>query len=183
MKRPLLCFAAAFAVAGSAYAASQPEPEAGTAAPAAPSTGATPATPADPGAPPAPPAPSAPTMPPTAPTTNGDPSAPAAPASGADTSASSAAPASPTAGAPTGVGLAVGSQIIDNQGALVGAVTAISNGADGKPVATVNLDDKTFAVPISSLLVQDGKGTINLTRAQIQAMVARASAAPEPAAQ
>ncbi len=88
MKRPLLCFAAAFAVAGSAYAASQPAPGAGPAAPAAPSTGATPA---DPGAPPAPPAPSAPSMPPTAPTTNGDPSAPAAPASGADTSATSAA--------------------------------------------------------------------------------------------
>lgn len=162
MNRALLCVAAiaAFATASYAFAASAPGAAASPAAPESPPT------------------------PPAAPTTNGDTSAPAAPTSGSDAAATGRmGPAEAASPAPTGIGLGIGSQIIDNQGALVGPVTAISNGADGKPVATVMLDDKTFAVPISSLLVQDGKGTINLTRAQIQAMVTRASAAPEPAAQ
>lgn len=96
------------------------------------------------------------------------PTTPAAPAEAPG--ASAAAPAS----------VAVGLTVKDNTGLAIGQVTEIKPDASGKSMATIAMGADKFAVDASSLGVADGVATINLTAAQIEAML-RPTAAPTTA--
>jgi hypothetical protein len=87
-------------------------------------------------------------------------------------------PASPSdINAPNGAvtpGLKVGMTVNDNTGAAIGSVAELKPDASGsgKMFATVKLADNTsFAVDASSLAVDKGVASINLTRDQITNMM------------
>ena len=92
--------------------------------------------------------------------------APAAPAqdpaaAAATTPAPAAAPAPVTAGQP----------VKDNTGVVIGSVAEVKPDATGKSMATIKMDDKTFAVAVNNLAVQDGATLINASKAEIEGML------------
>jgi hypothetical protein len=86
------------------------------------------------------------------------------PAASADASSS---PASATAPA----NLTVGLTVKDNTGATIGQIADLKADAGGKQMATIKMGTDTFTVAASSLAVQDGAATINLTQQQIKGMI------------
>jgi hypothetical protein len=91
------------------------------------------------------------------------PAAPAQdPAAAAATTPAKAAPAAPvTAGQP----------VKDNTGVVIGSVAEVKPDATGKSMATIKMDDKTFAVAVNNLAVQDGATLINASKAEIEGML------------
>jgi hypothetical protein len=91
------------------------------------------------------------------------PAAPAQdPAAAAATTPAPAAPAAPvTAGQP----------VKDNTGVVIGSVAEVKPDATGKSMATIKMDDKTFAVAVNNLAVQDGATLINASKAEIEGML------------
>jgi hypothetical protein len=155
---PLLALGFALATAGSALAAS---PDAtgsmttpDTSTPSSQPGGAMPsdqtaARPSDqPSAPAATPGPSA--QPPA--------NAASAGATGANTSAT--APAN----------FQVGQQVQDNTGATIGSISSLTT-AGGQQMAVINMNGQSFQVPTNRLGVNNGAAEINLTQAQIAAML------------
>ena len=155
-----------------ASAAQQPAP-----APS-PAQGAAPA-PAKPSAPPGDTAvnPSAQTPAPAQPAA--PPPAAAAPATPAAPPPATAAPAQP---APAGPGaapgaasaagkVAVGMSVKDKAGVALGEVTELKADSSGKQIATIKMGADTFSVEADKIGVQSGAGMINLTQAEIQAMI------------
>jgi hypothetical protein len=91
--------------------------------------------------------------------------APAAPAQ--DPAASASAPASATAAAP----VAAGQSVKDNSGSVIGSVAEVKPDASGKSMATIKMDDKTFAVDVANLAVRDGATVINASKAELEGML------------
>lgn len=91
--------------------------------------------------------------------------APAAPAQ--DPAASAATTPAPAAAAP----VAAGQPVKDNSGAVIGSVAEVKPDAAGKSMATIKMDDKTFAVDVANLAVRDGATLINASKAEIEAML------------
>ena len=89
-----------------------------------------------------------------------DPAAAAAPAA-ADPAAPAAAAAPVTAGQP----------VKDNTGVVIGSVAEVKPDATGKSMATIKMDDKTFAVAVNNLAVRDGATLINASKAEIEGML------------
>lgn len=112
-------------------------------------------------------------------TTGATPATPATPPATAATPAP-AAPATPAAAtatpAPIAPAVAVGLAVKDNTGAEIGRIAQLKTDAAGKQLATIAMGADTFAVDTSSLAVDDGVATINLTAAQIQAMIKKPAA-------
>uniref|UniRef100_B0T7U1 PRC-barrel domain-containing protein n=1 Tax=Caulobacter sp. (strain K31) TaxID=366602 RepID=B0T7U1_CAUSK len=88
--------------------------------------------------------------------------APAAP-----TQAPAAPAPAPTAAAP----VAAGQPVKDNSGAVIGSVAEVKPDAAGKSMATIKMDDKTFAVDVANLAVRDGATLINASKAEIEGML------------
>ncbi len=83
----------------------------------------------------------------------------------------------PGATAPaTGETVAVGQTVKDNTGATIGSVAELKADATGKQMATIAMGADKFAVDASSLGVEDNVATINLTAAQLQAMIQKPAA-------
>ena len=80
--------------------------------------------------------------------------------------AASAAPA-PAAPAP----VTAGQPVKDNTGAVIGSVAEVKPDATGKSMATIKMDDKTFAVAVNNLAVRDGATLINASKAEIEGML------------
>jgi hypothetical protein len=91
--------------------------------------------------------------------------APAAPAQ--DSAASAAATPAPAAAAP----VTAGQPVKDNTGTVIGSVAEVKPDATGKSMATIKMDDKTFAVAVNNLAVQDGATLINASKAEIEGML------------
>ena len=89
--------------------------------------------------------------------------APAAPAQdpAAATAPATAAAAPVTAGQP----------VKDNSGAVIGSIAEVKPDATGKTMATIKMDDKTFAVDVAMLAVRDGATLINASKAEIEGML------------
>jgi len=68
-------------------------------------------------------------------------------------------------------GLATGMTVKDNTGAAIGQIGGITADASGKSMATIKMGADSFVVSGSDLTVKGGAATINLTKAQIDAMV------------
>jgi hypothetical protein len=84
------------------------------------------------------------------------------PAAAAATTPAPAAPAAPvTAGQP----------VKDTTGTVIGSVAEVKPDATGKSMATIKMDDKTFAVAVNNLAVQDGATLINASKAEIEGML------------
>ena len=81
--------------------------------------------------------------------------------------AASAAPAPAAASA----AVAAGQPVKDNTGAVIGSVSEVKPDATGKSMATIKMDDKTFAVDVKNLAVQDGASVINASKAEIEGML------------
>ena len=100
------------------------------------------------------------------------PTAPVNPAASAATppaqTAQAPAPATPAAPAAT---VATGMTLKDNTGATVGQITDLKADPSGSQMATVKMGEDSFTVAANSLAVQNGAAVINLTQAQLQAMV------------
>jgi hypothetical protein len=95
------------------------------------------------------------------------PAAPAQdPAAGAAAAAGITAPAT-TASAP----VAAGQPVKDNSGAVIGSVAEVKPDTTGKSMATIKMGDKTFAVAVATLAVQDGATLINASKAEIEGML------------
>ena len=90
-----------------------------------------------------------------------------APAAPAQDPAAAAAPAPAAAAAP----VAAGQPVKDNSGAVIGSVAEVKPDATGKSMATIKMDDKTFAVDVANLAVRDGATLINASKAEIEAML------------
>jgi hypothetical protein len=86
--------------------------------------------------------------------------------------AAATAPAAPAAAAPvTAAPVTAGQSVKDNTGAVIGSVAEIKPDAAGKSMATIKMDDKTFAVDVAMLAVQDGATVINASKAEIEGML------------
>mgnify|MGYP001043662685 CR=1 FL=1 len=88
--------------------------------------------------------------------------------------AQTAAPAQDPAAAapaPTAAAVAAGQPVKDNTGAVIGSVSEVKPDATGKSMATIKMDDKTFAVDVKNLAVQDGATVINASKAEIEGML------------
>jgi len=97
-----------------------------------------------------------------------DPAAgPPASAAAASSGPGAAAPAAPAAAAP----VAAGQPVKDNTGAVIGSVAEVKPDATGKSMATIKMDDKTFAVDVANLAVQDGATVINATKTELEGML------------
>ena len=94
-----------------------------------------------------------------------DPSA--APAAATQDPAASAAAPATAAAAP----VAAGQPVKDNSGAVIGSVAEVKPDATGKAMATIKMDDKTFAVDVANLAVRDGATLINASKAEIEGML------------
>lgn len=94
--------------------------------------------------------------------------APAAPAASTQDPAAAATTPAPTA-APAPV--TAGQQVKDNSGAVIGSVAEVKPDATGKSMATIKMDDKTFAVDVANLAVRDGATLINASKAEIEGML------------
>jgi hypothetical protein len=91
--------------------------------------------------------------------------APAAPTQ--DPAASAAATPAPAAAAP----VTAGQPVKDNTGAVIGSVAEVKPDATGKAMATIKMDDKTFAVAVNNLAVRDGATLINASKTEIEGML------------
>ncbi len=112
---------------------------------------------------------------PATPSTSG-PSAAAASAGNAQSRTST------TAGAPTASAAAdanatapasfqAGQSVQDNTGANIGTISKISADPSGQQMAVIKMGKQTFQVPTNRLGVTNGSAEINLTQAQILAML------------
>jgi hypothetical protein len=102
---------------------------------------------------------------PTAPAQDAAAAAPAQESTTAPTGTS--APTSATATAP----VTAGQPVKDNSGAVIGSVAEVKPDATGKSMATIKMDDKTFAVDVANLAVRDGATLINASKAEIEGML------------
>jgi hypothetical protein len=59
----------------------------------------------------------------------------------------------------------------DNTGAMIGSVSEVKTGADGKKTATIKMGADTFAVDTASLAVANGAATVNASQAEIKKML------------
>lgn len=91
--------------------------------------------------------------------------APEAPAQ--DPAAATAPAPAPAAAAP----VTAGQPVKDNTGVTIGSVAEVKPDATGKPMATIKMDDKTFAVAVNNLAVRDGATLINASKAEIEGML------------
>jgi hypothetical protein len=64
-----------------------------------------------------------------------------------------------------------GQPVKDNTGAVIGSVAEVKPDATGKAMATIKMDDKTFAVAVANLAVRDGATLINASKAEIEGML------------
>jgi hypothetical protein len=97
-----------------------------------------------------------------------------APAAPAQDPAAAAAPASATPAAPAAPAAApvtAGQPVKDNTGAVIGSVAEVKPDAAGKAMATIKMDDKTFAVAVANLAVRDGATLINASKTEIEGML------------
>ena len=97
-----------------------------------------------------------------------------APPAGSSTTApsGSAADTSATAGsAAAAPALSVGEPVKDNTGATIGAITKLSTGTNGQQMAVIKMGNDTFQAPADRLGATDGAAEINMTQAQITAMI------------
>ena len=165
---PLLAAGLALALAGPVLAqatGSTMSSGGGAVPPTAPTTSQPPAA-TDTNPPPAqaPAPPSQPSTPPMAsePASPSQQSAPSAQGSGAPASATaqSSAPASYT----------VGESVKDNTGTAIGSITSLT-GAGASQMAVIKMGDQSFQVQTSRLGSADGAAEINMTKAQIAAML------------
>lgn len=88
--------------------------------------------------------------------------------------AQTAAPTSDAAPPPAAAAAApvtAGQPVKDNTGAVIGSVAEVKPDAAGKSMATIKMDDKTFAVDVANLAVRDGATLINASKAEIEAML------------
>jgi hypothetical protein len=106
------------------------------------------------------------------------------------TGGSSAVPTSPGMSSGSGAGastggmgatsaagqVAAGQSLKDNTGAVVGQISEVKTDAKGDRIAVIKMGEESFSVAASSLAVQNGAAVINLTQAQLQAMVKQAGA-------
>lgn len=81
--------------------------------------------------------------------------------------AATAGTAAPAAAAP----VTAGQPVKDNTGTVIGSVAEVKPDATGKSMATIKMDDKTFAVAVNNLAVQDGATLINASKAEIEGML------------
>ena len=93
--------------------------------------------------------------------------APAAPTQDPAASAAATPAPAPAAAAP----VTAGQPVKDNTGAVIGSVAEVKPDAAGKPMATIKMDDKTFAVAVNNLAVRDGATLINASKAEIEGML------------
>jgi len=84
--------------------------------------------------------------------------------------AGAAAPATPAPAAP----VTAGQPVKDNSGAVIGSVAEVKPDATGKSMATIKMDDKTFAVDVANLAVSEGATLINASKAELEGMLAGA---------
>jgi len=97
-----------------------------------------------------------------------DPAATQTPAQDPATAATgTSAPTSATAAAP----VTAGQPVKDSSGAVIGSVAEVKPDATGKSMATIKMDDKTFAVDVANLAVRDGATLINASKAEIEGML------------
>ncbi len=89
-----------------------------------------------------------------------------APAAPAQDPAAAAAPATAAAAPVT-----AGQPVKDNSGAVIGSIAEVKPDATGKTMATIKMDDKTFAVDVAMLAVRDGATLINASKAEIEGML------------
>ena len=157
---PLIVAGLALALAGPALAASPMSPSGGsTVPPTAPTASQPPAqAPAPPAEPSTPPTASEPASPSqqTAPSAQGS----SAPASATAPGTQAAPPASYT----------VGENVKDNTGASIGSITSLT-GSGASQMAVIKMGDQSFQVQTSRLGSADGAAEINMTKAQIAAML------------
>jgi hypothetical protein len=64
-----------------------------------------------------------------------------------------------------------GQPVKDSTGAVIGSVVEVKPDAAGKSMATIKMDDKTFAVEVANLAVADGATLINATKAELEGML------------
>ncbi|WP_165186757.1 hypothetical protein [Caulobacter soli] len=90
----------------------------------------------------------------------------------AQTAAPAQDPAAATAPAPAAAApVTAGQPVKDNTGATIGSVAEVKPDATGKAIATIKMDDKTFAVDVANLAVRDGATLINASKAEIEGML------------
>jgi hypothetical protein len=94
-----------------------------------------------------------------------------APAAPAQDPAAAAAPASAAPAAPAAAPVTAGQPVKDNTGAVIGSVAEVKPDAAGKAMATIKMDDKTFAVAVANLAVRDGATLINASKTEIEGML------------
>jgi hypothetical protein len=96
-----------------------------------------------------------------------------APAAPAQDPAAAAAPAPAAEAAPAAAATPVtaGQPVKDNTGVVIGSVAEVKPDATGKSMATIKMDDKTFAVAVNNLAVRDGATLINASKAEIEGML------------
>jgi hypothetical protein len=89
------------------------------------------------------------------------------------TTAPAAAAQDPAAAAPATAAapVAAGQPVKDNSGTVIGSVAEVKPDATGKSMATIKMDDKTFAVDVANLAVRDGATLINASKAEIEGML------------
>jgi hypothetical protein len=54
---------------------------------------------------------------------------------------------------------------------VIGSVAEVKPDTTGKSMATIKMGDKTFAVAVANLAVQDGATLINASKAEIEGML------------
>lgn len=75
------------------------------------------------------------------------------------------------AAAPAAAPVTAGQPVKDNAGVVIGSVAEVKPDATGKSMATIKMDDKTFAVDVAMLAVRDGATLINASKAEIETML------------
>jgi hypothetical protein len=106
--------------------------------------------------------------------------APAAPSTSNPASSTSpdsaAAPSAPASGASAAAAaFTVGEPVKDNTGATIGQISDLKNDASGQQTAVITMGSQSFQVAANRLGASNGAATINLTQAQISAMLNSAS--------
>ena len=115
----------------------------------------------------APAPPSAPSTPPTA-SEPGSPSQQTAPSAQGSSAPASATAAGAQAAPPASY--TVGENVKDNTGASIGTITSLT-GAGASQMAVIKMGDQSFQVQTSRLGSDNGAAEINMTKAQIAAML------------
>ena len=82
-----------------------------------------------------------------------------------------AAATAPAPAAPAAEPVTAGQPVKDNAGTVIGSVAEVKPDATGKSMATIKMDDKTFAVDVANLAVRDGATLINASKAEIEGML------------